>query len=534
MASKAVIDTLIAEAGGEGEQGLIAAAWAIQQRAAARGVSIDRVVKSGFDGYSNPGSGAVKAQGDPALRARVEQIMSGVEAGSIPNPVPGADHFLSGDVMPSWAKGMKLVATVGGHRFYASGKVPESAQGNSVGTQLDVARAAPTPAKASAAMVAKRNPQNMKAAADVGLTDRNAVTPSLTKNGQGVTDPAGIVFGKQMTTALPQKPGQSVIERTPAVAKRSVSDMVRGNGLQTRSKARTVASTPTTGIGQPPATRVVQSVPVSAPKPRQPTQAERLALLAVPRQPAVTKVAGGIAGSVALPPGVRPNVPSTTPRAPKTDPIGTMPSFSSMSSLGTASQAAANLANVPGPNAAPKTNERLANTPSVALGFVPGQTAPQTKAQVEAATGFRLPGTQSALTTTAKEVENPAYAALMKRVQQGEIELRGMTASGMPLSRDGRARYDASMKAVQARLEAERKKLATTQRTTVVQQTARAPVQTRPVAVQPVSAVQAFRNQGYSPADAYDAANRASVERAIANSSNPAQARRLNERLGNI
>lgn len=129
MASKDVIDTLIAEAGGEGDAGLIAAAWAIQQRAAARGQTVDQVIKSGFDGYTNPGSGAKKAQQDSRLRAKVEQIMTGVQNGTIPNPVPGADHFLSGDVSPGWSKNMKLVATIGGHRFYASGDVPQQAYG---------------------------------------------------------------------------------------------------------------------------------------------------------------------------------------------------------------------------------------------------------------------------------------------------------------------------------------------------------------------------------------------------------------------
>ena len=162
--------------------------------------------------------------------------------------------------------------------------------------------------------------------------------------------------------------------------------------------------------------------------------------------------------------------------------------------------------------------------PSGGLDFNPAQQA------IAAAT--------SPLATTV-EVENPAYARLMERVRQGEIELRGMTPSGMPLSRDGRARYEASVKALEERLAAQRAELARTQRTISVQQQGRA-AQPMPVpapkasSIRNTSAVQAYRDQGYSPSEAYDAANRASVERAIANSSNPDQARRLNERLGNI
>lgn len=127
-----VIDTIIAEAGGEGDKGITAAVWSIVQRAAARGQTLDQVIKSGFDGYSNPGSGSRKAQQSPAMRNKVQGILTGVQNGSIPNPVPGADHFLSGTKTPSWAKNMTPVATIGGHRFYASGNVPKSAQGTAL------------------------------------------------------------------------------------------------------------------------------------------------------------------------------------------------------------------------------------------------------------------------------------------------------------------------------------------------------------------------------------------------------------------
>lgn len=198
----AVIDTLIAEAGGEGDPGLIAAAWAIQQRAAARGQTIDQVVRSGFDGFSDPGSGARRAQQDPAMRARVERIMGGVANGSIPNPVPGADHFLSGDVMPGWANKMKLVATIGGHRFYASGNVPQAAYGPLIppGELPEVASLTDTvpprpgvPVTASPNLQALRNAPRVslsrnatKPGADLALTDLTTVTPRLTDDGGDV------------------------------------------------------------------------------------------------------------------------------------------------------------------------------------------------------------------------------------------------------------------------------------------------------------------------------------------------------------
>jgi len=61
-----------------------------------------------------------------------------------------------------------------------------------------------------------------------------------------------------------------------------------------------------------------------------------------------------------------------------------------------------------------------------------------------------------------------------------------------------------------------------------------APASQRPAPRQNTSIVEMYKNQGMSSQQAYDTANRASVENAIANSSNSDAARRLNERLGNI
>lgn len=138
---------------------------------------------------------------------------------------------------------------------------------------------------------------------------------------------------------------------------------------------------------------------------------------------------------------------------------------------------------VAGPASVQKDQSRL-TTPAA----LPAPTAGLNKQQVEAATGFRL-GNGSVLTSSV-EVENPAYASLMKRVQQGEIELRGI-AGGMALSRDGRARYDASMKA----LEAQRQQLANTSRTISVQRQQRAPVAV------PVQPVQPKAPAGFNPAN---------------------------------
>lgn len=146
---------------------------------------------------------------------------------------------------------------------------------------------------------------------------------------------------------------------------------------------------------------------------------------------------------------------------------------------------------VPGPSAPPKTQDRL-DTGQAGITPVSG-TAQPNKQQVEAGTGFRLPTPQTNVTMPTPatqrpssplvkdvEVENPAYAALLKRIQQGEIEMRGISPSGMAMSRDARARYDASKKA----LEEAQARLAQTQRTITVQQPVRQSVAPLKVVVQ--------------------------------------------------
>jgi hypothetical protein len=331
MASADLINTLIAEAGGEGDAGLIAAAWAIQQRAAARGLTPDQVIKSGFDGYTNPGSGAQQAQKNPALRAKVERIVNGVANGTIPNPVPGADHFLSGNVMPSWAKGMKHVATVGGHRFYASGNVPQKAYGPLIPpeelpevatlTDTKMPARAPMPATISPDLSLMRNPQmsaqarqaqvtptgnvplprprpsapdivtptmaslqrpqsraNTTRAADIGLVSQNGVTPRLTDDGSdiysyhipGIT-PTSVVGGRgSLTPSVGATPRPA--QQSPHLAATRARDQDLQMALNQRYPPTRLPPLPPSNLGKPPIERVVQSVPVrpaAAPTPQE-------------------------------------------------------------------------------------------------------------------------------------------------------------------------------------------------------------------------------------------------------------------------
>lgn len=291
MASKDLIDTLIAEAGGEGDAGLIAAAWAIQQRAAARGQTPDQVIKSGFDGYTNPGSAAKRSQQDPAMRARVERILTGVQNGTIPNPVPGADHFLSGDVMPSWAKNMKPVATIGGHRFYASGNVPQAAYGPlippgelpEVATLTDTVapRIAPMPRTISDDLGQMRNPLMSPTARAAQVTplppplprNRPSAPDIVTPSMAALARPTGNVNATRAVDMLAATANPVTPRLTDAgdnIYSYHIPDMTPttvtgGLGSLTPAPARVrLPELPPSNIGAPPTTRVVQSVPFTS------------------------------------------------------------------------------------------------------------------------------------------------------------------------------------------------------------------------------------------------------------------------------
>ena len=115
------VDTIIAEAGGEGRKGMIAVASVINNRATVRGQTVGQVVRAPnqFDGYSKPGSSAKKAQQNAKMRAEAEKIARDVMAGKIEDPTGGADHFYSG-AKPGWASKIAKTVDIGGHHFHQS------------------------------------------------------------------------------------------------------------------------------------------------------------------------------------------------------------------------------------------------------------------------------------------------------------------------------------------------------------------------------------------------------------------------------
>lgn len=117
-----VVDTVIAEAVGEGADGMSAVAHVIKNRAASRDLSPGAVVRQPhqFTGYAQPGAGARAAERDPTVRAEAERIVRDAFDGVSDDPTGGADHYHADYVSPDWAQRMPQTARIGRHIFYSS------------------------------------------------------------------------------------------------------------------------------------------------------------------------------------------------------------------------------------------------------------------------------------------------------------------------------------------------------------------------------------------------------------------------------
>jgi hypothetical protein len=153
-----VINTIIAEALGDGDAGMAAVAHVIANRAKKLGISEADVVrqKSQFEGYSNPGSSVKKSQSDPAVVARVQRILAGVRDGTIPDPTDGGTQFHASSMTPSWATAENKHGTVkiGGQTFYKGKGATPASTGNSA---LDAI------ATATAPILPTRRPESVTA-----------------------------------------------------------------------------------------------------------------------------------------------------------------------------------------------------------------------------------------------------------------------------------------------------------------------------------------------------------------------------------
>lgn len=177
-----VINTLIAEGIGEGQEGMRRIAETILNRADQRGMTPAEVVRqrAQYTGYAAPGPAAVRAQQNPASISAAQaawQMAQGPD-----DPTGGANHYWNPNIVnPSWAGSMQPLGNYGNHAFATDRAVAPRA-------------VAPTPASQSPLMASSRavtspsggNTALQNALAQYATREGNRVTP-MTMQGTATT-----------------------------------------------------------------------------------------------------------------------------------------------------------------------------------------------------------------------------------------------------------------------------------------------------------------------------------------------------------
>lgn len=310
-----LIKTALGEARGEGVEGMADVLQVILNRANSGQFPSDPAAVAlqnrqfstwnAGEGGNNPG------QFKPGSKAyqTAEQALEAIVSGQRPDPTGGALYYHTPAVSPAWAGGVNKNGTIerNGHVFYPSHPVPPG-EIPSVASLLDVQRTPPSPANLTPAGAAVRqmtsptggNSGLQSALNQYATREGNRVTPAPVEDRvtarnrapmpPSLTVPGAIdaaVDGLQQDSALaaalsrsnsfngdPLTPASGpVVARIPSAPVPSASDRVRGsNGWETiatiPSRPQVSASdltrgnAPQSGVGQSPATRTVQSLPV--------------------------------------------------------------------------------------------------------------------------------------------------------------------------------------------------------------------------------------------------------------------------------
>lgn len=292
-----VINTLIAEGAGEGQEGMRRIAETILNRAEQRGISPAEVVRqrSQYTGYSAPGPAAVRAQSDPAAISAAQAAWNLAQGPD--DPTMGANHYFNPNVVrPSWANAMTPTGQYGNHAFYTDRERVQPRQAPTPATpSIDMAQMrrisapsqlipdsfsrvsrprrtladeigmSPIPGGQQQAplfdaaydertgqMRLTREPIDSQGMA-VGRSREPAPTPATMSPQvatRRATDPVlqaelNARYPARLPDLSPPSMGPTTRRVATTTIRPSISDMVRGNPMQTREQATTVASIPT-------------------------------------------------------------------------------------------------------------------------------------------------------------------------------------------------------------------------------------------------------------------------------------------------
>jgi len=123
MSLDTVLNTVIAEGAGEGEEGMYAIASVIVNRANRRKLTLEQVVNQPkqFTGRWRTDLETFVARQGPSVEAQARRALNRATQ----SPLPGVDHYLTRSLYdspqrPSWAKSMGRPRIIGHHVFLDS------------------------------------------------------------------------------------------------------------------------------------------------------------------------------------------------------------------------------------------------------------------------------------------------------------------------------------------------------------------------------------------------------------------------------
>lgn len=298
-----LVKTVLGEARGEGVNGMAAVAQVIRNRANSGRFSSDpaqvALEPKQFSTWNTGEGGNNPQQFKPGTKPYNEaaRVIEAVFGGEVPDTTGGALFYHSKGVSPSWSGSVNKHGTekIGNHVFYPSYPIPPG-EIPSVASLIDTTPPpAPLPITPSIDMRLMRGVMGNAApsiplpamgtpkVADLyrgiypqgDLTTAGAIGKSVASAAAATDTTLADALGRRV--AAPKLPGRTdyaaqerapVSRALPALPQApSASDRVR-QARATPASVSTIASIPTSPIGQPPATRTVQSLPVPAAQPR--------------------------------------------------------------------------------------------------------------------------------------------------------------------------------------------------------------------------------------------------------------------------
>lgn len=494
-----IINTLIAEANAEGPEGMRRVAETILNRAAIRGIDPAQVVRQPYQytGYYAPGPAAVAAQRDPAVRSAAEAAW---ELARQPgDPTGGADHYHANYVSPGWADAMPRTGQYGQHLFYRSREVPAEALAALLTPQnRDVPLPRPRPASpmdqiarlfsGTAANAGAAQRPEMNAGLDQHIA-RQQARASLTLPGQADSYVGAAAASQDPVLA---RVLETFAQKGPSPAPRAVPPMPT-NVVQSYAGQDRAPASPSRPVPAMP-TGVAQSYAGQERAPVTPSTAKAVADLLAPSRPqsyAAQEARPAQTSNIGKPPTTRVvqtrSFPGTSTPS-RMDDVGGPVTMADIAAIFAPVPYASSSVNTKKDQSRLSPRAAVIDRDSSDLATALGLEQPRTAALGYGPTvPLPKPRPQPANTRIAVtgQVPNPAYQRMLAQVERGELELRGLSASGQARSRDAYTRAQEAAKA----LAAQRAQLASIPKT-ITRTTTQAPARTtvpRAPAPEPVS-----------------------------------------------